>query len=252
MSILSSLKELFDADDKDDASEDNPNFIVRPNRIKQTLRIFMDAHVQITVVMDDDSENASRVLGVTKKGIILDQLLSRVAHNKMMQTTHLRINAKHHAIPFNFESTLIGSTGKSNSFYLISFPEKIYHPQKRSFFRLALAHAEQYKFVGAVKYSENTVTGYIYDISYGGVSVAVNSNTYIKKGDILAPASLTLGSASDKIDCDFTVCSIKKSSVDGFNRIGCKFLNITSPTKKLLHQFIHKQQRKRAKKTAEI
>lgn len=252
MSIFSGLKELFDDEDKEDASEDNPNFIVRPNRIKQMLQIFMEAHVQITIVMDDGSENSSKVLNVTRKGVVLDQLLSRVAHNKMMQSTQVSIQAKHHAIPFNFETTVVQSSTNPNGTYLVSFPDKIYHPQKRAFFRIRLAHAEQYKFMGAAKYSENTVTGYVYDISYGGICVAVNSNTYIKKGDILAPASLSLGSAADRIDCDFTVCSIKKSSVDGFNRIGCQFLNITPATKKLIHDFINKQERKRAKKTTDV
>ncbi|PCI22394.1 MAG: hypothetical protein COB62_01545 [Piscirickettsiaceae bacterium] len=252
MNILTGLKELFEPESTTNAIEENPNFVTRPNRIKYMLHVLMEARVQVTLIMDDKSEHASQVLDIAKKGIVLDQLTSRAAHNKLTNSKSIRIDAKHQSIPFNFNSVIIDNKMNRGTGYLISFPEKIYHPQKRAFFRLSLAHAaNRYKFIGSVQYSENTITGYVYDISYGGISIAVTSNTYIKKGDILAPASLTLDN-DQRIECDFIVRSVKKSAAEGFIRIGCCFLNLPSTTKSIIHELIRKQERNRAKKSSEL
>jgi len=247
MSIFSGIKELFEPQSEDDRAAENPNFIVRPNRIKNILERFVESQVQVTIKTDDDEEHSSRILAVKRNGIVLDQLLSRTAHRNIINDLTLQIEAKYHSIPFNFKSRVVDNKVNKNSGYLISFPEKIYHPQKRDFFRLPLKETEQHKFIGSAQYSENTVTGYIYDISFGGLSIAVNSKVYVKKGDIIAPASLYLGKTSERVDCDLTVCAVKKSTMEGFNRIGCQYLNLSSDNKKRIHQFINEEDRKRAK-----
>jgi len=125
--------------------------------------------------------------------------------------------------------------------------QKKYHPQKRAFFRIPLENIEKYKFSGAIQFSENLVSGYLYDVSFGGISVVVYSNTYIKKGDILSPASIKLKNGST-IHSDFTVSSIRKSPREGFSRIGCEFLNLQADDKRILHKFITESDRERAKK----
>ena len=246
MSFLSSLKSLLASEEREhDARNDNPNFLIRPSRIKHMLQSLMESHVQITIVLDDQSEHTSRILDVSKSDIVLDQLNSRVAHNKMTKGATIQVEAKHHSVPFNFSTSLI-STSRDGG-YIISMPEKIYHPQKRSFFRVPMVNIEKYKFTGAIQYSENLVTGYIYDVSFGGICIAVYSNTYIKKGDILSPASMTL-KGGNIIHCDFTVCSIKRSPQEGFTRVGCSFLDIPPAEKRNIHQFITECERERARK----
>jgi len=251
MSIFSGIKELFEPQDDNDRSAENPNFIIRPNRIKQILERFVESQVQVIIRTGDDEEHSSRILAIRRNGIVLDQLLARTAHRNIIDDLTIQVEAKYHSIPFNFKSIILDNKINNNSGYLISFPEKIYHPQKRDFFRLSLKETEQHKFIGSAQYSENTVTGYIYDISFGGLSIAVNSNVYIKKGDILAPANLSLGKTSERVDCDLTVCSVKKSTIEGFSRIGCQFLNLTSDNKKRIHQFINEEERRRAKTSKE-
>ena len=166
MSFLSSLKSLLASEEREhDALNDNPNFIVRPSRIKHMLQSLMESHVQISIVLDDQSEHTSRILDVSENDIVLDQFNSREAHNKMVKGTMVQIDAKHHSVPFNFSASLIGTSRDGG--YIISTPEKIYHPQKRSFFRVPLVNIEKYKFTGAIQYSENLVSGYIYDVSFG-------------------------------------------------------------------------------------
>ena len=246
MSFLSSLKSLLASEEREhDALNDNPNFIVRPSRIKHMLQSLMESHVQISIVLDDQSEHTSRILDVSENDIVLDQFNSREAHNKMVKGTMVQIDAKHHSVPFNFSASLIGTSRDGG--YIISTPEKIYHPQKRSFFRVPLVNIEKYKFTGAIQYSENLVSGYIYDVSFGGICVAVYSNTYIKKGDILSPASMTL-KGGNIIQSDFTVCSVKKSHQEGFTRVGCKFLDILPAEKRSVHKFITECERERARK----
>jgi len=246
VSFISSLKSLLASEEKEeDTRNTNPNFIIRPSRIKHMLQTLMESHVQISLVLDDQSDYTSRVLEVSTNDIILDQLNSRVAHNKMVLGTVIQINAKHHSVPFNFSSSIIGTSRDGG--YIISMPDKIYHPQKRAFFRVPLENIEKYKFTGAIQFSENLVSGYIYDVSFGGICVAVYSNSYVKKGAILSPASMTLKDGNI-IHSDFTVCSVKKSPHEGFTRVGCEFLDIQPTEKRNVHKFITECERERAKK----
>lgn len=246
MSFISTLKSLLASEEEQhNAQNDNPNFIVRPTRIKHMLQILMESHVQISIVLDDQSDYTSMLLDVSTNDMTLDQLNSRVAHNKMLPGTVIQINAKHHSVPFNFTSTIIDSSRDGG--YIISMPEKVYHPQKRAFFRVPLENIEKYKFTGGIQYSENLISGYIYDVSFGGICVAAYSNSYVKKGAILSPASMTLKNGKI-IQSDFTVCSVKKSPQEGFTRVGCEFLNIQAAEKRSIHKFITECERERARK----
>ena len=249
MSFISSLKSLFSSEEKENTVRDiNPNFIVRPARIKHMLQMLMESHVQISVLLDEQQNFSSRVLNVSETGITLDQLNTRAAHRKMTQGSDIQINAKHHSVPFNFSASIIGTSPDGG--YLVSMPNKIYHPQKRAFFRVPLENIEKYKFTGAIQFSENIVSGYLYDISIGGVCIAVYSNTYIKKGDILTPASMTFKDGNI-IHADLTVCSVKKSSQEGFTRIGCEYLDPPAAEKRNIHKIITTYERERANKQAQ-
>jgi len=246
VSFISSLKSLLTSEEKEDIARDvNPNFIVRPSRIRHMLQILMESHVQISVLLDGQPDYTSRVLSVSEKDITLDQLNTRAAHNKMTQGSVIQINAKHHSVPFNFRTTITGISRDGG--YLVSMPDKIYHPQKRAFFRVPLENIEKYKFTGAIQFSENIVSGYLYDVSFGGVCIAVYSNSYIKKGAILTPASMTLKDGTI-IHADLTVCSVKKSLQEGFTRIGCEYLNLPATEKRNIHKFITTCERERANK----
>lgn len=247
MSFLSGLKFLLSSEEKEqDNLNDNPNFITHPARIKHMLQMLVESHVQVTIILDDDSEATSRVLDISKNDLSLDQLNNRQAHNKMTKGSQLQIQAKHNSVPFNFTVSIIGTTNEGS--YLISTPNKIYHPQKRAFFRVPLPDLEKYKFNGAIQYSENILSGYVYDISFGGICIAADSNTYVKKGSILSPASMVLQNGNS-IHTDLTICSVKHSPQQGFTRIGCEFLNMEAIEKRVLHKFIAECERKRAKKT---
>jgi len=246
VSFISSLKSLLRSEEKEEIAHDvNPNFIVRPSRIKHMLQILMESHVQISVLLDGQPDYTSRVLSVSEKDITLDQLNTRAAHHKMTPGSVIQINAKHHSVPFNFKTTITGISRDGG--YLVSMPDKIYHPQKRAFFRVPLENIEKYKFTGAIQFSENIVSGYLYDVSFGGACIAVYSNSYIKKGAILTPASMTLKDGSI-IHADLTVCSVKKSPQEGFTRIGCEYLDLPATEKRNIHKFITTCERERANK----
>lgn len=245
MNFISSLKSLLRSEEEEQTPNPNPNFIVRPSRIKHMLQILMESHVQVSLVFDNQLECTSRLLDVSTNELILDQLNNRAAHLKMLPGTVIQVNAKHHAVPFNFSSTITGTLHDGS--YLMAMPEKIYHPQKRSFFRVPIENIEKYKFTAAIQFSENLISGYVYDVSFGGICIAVYSNSYVKKSSILTPASMTLKDGST-IQLDLTVCSVKKSPLEGFTRVGCEFLNLASQEKREIHKFITACERERAKK----
>jgi len=236
MSFLSSVKSLLISEEKESLEkQENPNFIQLPSRIKHMLQTLCEAHVQIIIILDDKTEHTSRVLSVTSDNIVFDQLNSLSAHKRMQQGFVIQINAKHHAVPLNFSTTILETT--SDGYYLASLPSKIYHPEKRSFFRVSLNDIEKYKFNSLIQLSEEKLSGYIYDISYGGVSIAMHSDTYVKVGATLSPASITLKNGCT-LHVDLFVRSVKRNQQNGVTRVGCEFLNIDSATKRSLHKFI--------------
>jgi len=241
MSFLSSVKSLLISEEKESREEPgNPNFIQLPSRIKHTLQTLCDAHVQIMIVFDDKTEHTSRLLSVSTNEIIFDQLNSLSAHNRMKKGFVIQVNAKHRSVPLNFSTTILETT--SDGYYLASLPSKVYHPEKRFFFRIALNDIEKYKFNSLIQFSENSLSGYVYDISYGGVSIAMHSDSYVKVGTTLSPASITLKNGSI-LHVDLSVRSVKKNQQNGVTRVGCEFLNIDSATKRSLHQFISAYER---------
>lgn len=251
MSFISELKELISSTEKKPKlSNENPNFVTRPNRIVHMLRTLQDSGMQITIVIGDNSEYASKIFGITKQGIILDQLNSREGHQKIATGIPVQIKAKQQAVPFNFHSTVIKIQGSNLSGYLISIPEKIYYPQKRAFFRVPLEHYNHLTFKAALEFSDNTLTGHILDISSGGISLGIYTTAYIKRGSVLTPVSLTIAN-TETIICDLNVCSVKKSPHDGLTRIGAEFINLDSATRLALNKFIAIYERKRAKKESE-
>jgi len=236
MSFFSSVKSLFISNEKEPTDKQaNPNFIQLPSRIKHMLQTLCDAHVQITIILDDKTEHTSRVLSATENEIVFDQLNTLCAHKKMERGFVIQVNAKHHTVPLNFSTTILGAT--SDGYYRGSLPNKIYHPEKRSFFRLALNEFEKYKFNSIIQFSDRSLSGYIYDISYGGISIAMHSDSYIEVGATLSPASIMLKSGNI-LHIDLSVRSVQKSQQNGVIRVGCEFLNIDSATKRSLHKFI--------------
>lgn len=244
MSILTQIKKALSSDDvKPAVDSDNPNFITQASQVKRMLNLMVESRVQVSVIFDDKSEYTSRILSVTNSDIILDQFNTREAHNKVLPSMALQVHAKYKAVPFNF--TVTTKTAQANG-YCCSFPDKIYHPQKRSFFRISLDNFEKYKFTGAVQYSENTLTGFILDISYGGLSLAIHSSIYIKKGDLLSPCRLELKNGH-LIQLDLIACSVKSIPQNGYTRVGCEFLNLSPKENKNIRTFITEYQRQNAK-----
>ena len=251
MSFISELKELISpTDESSKLSSENPNFVTRPNRILHMLRTLQDSSMQISVVIGAKDEYPSKIFGITKHGIILDQLNSREGHQKIAAGVPVQIKAKQQAVPFNFHSTVIKTHGSNLGGYLISLPEKIYYPQKRAFFRVPLEHYNHLVFKAALEFSDNTLTGHILDISSGGISLGIYTTTYLKRGSSLTPVSLTIEN-TETIICDLNVCSVKKSPHDGLTRVGAEFINLDSATRLALNKFIATYERKRAKKESE-
>jgi len=248
MSFLSNLKSKFSSESKKPAPpNNNPNFIVKPTRIIQTLKSLLESHVHIIVLFTDKTEHASRLIDVTEKGILIEQLNNRAAHNKILESSEIRIQAKHGKIPCDFTTHILPSS--QSGAYLIAIPEKVYHPQKRDFVRVSLQELDKYKFSAALQLTEKRIDGYLNDASFGGVCLSSNSAVYMKKGDILSEVTLNLRS-NKTIHCDLNICSVRKSPYDGSTLIGCEFNNISNKEKKIMQNFINECARESKKKRA--
>lgn len=248
MSLLSDLKTFLSSDkeEKRDVQRVNPNFITHPSRITHTLQLLVGSHVQLSIVLDDQSSYTSRILSISETGLVFDQVIGHEEHAKVLAQKNIRINAKLQSVHCNFNCRITQSKTPDGNGYMASLPEKIYYPQKRAFFRIPLADLETHKFDGSILNSDNNVSGYIYDVCFGGIGIAVYSNSYVKKGDVLSPAMMVLQNGQI-IQTDFTVRSIKRVPHERFTRVGCEFLNIAPTTKNSINKFIAECQRERVK-----
>tara|TARA_R110002095_G_scaffold119391_2_gene103946 strand:- start:412 stop:1188 length:777 start_codon:yes stop_codon:yes gene_type:complete len=249
VSLLSDLKSFLSSDKepKHDVPRANPNFIIDPGRIKHTLRLLVESHVQVTIVVDDQSYHTCRILSVSEKGLLLDQITDHETHKKILAQKNIRINAKLNSVHCNFNCLIIHPYSDNDNAYLASLPERIYYPQKRAFFRIPLVDLETHAFNGSTEHSNDNVSGFIYDVSFGGIGIAVYSNNHIKKGDLLSASNMTLNNGQI-IQADLAVCSVKRAPQERFTRVGCKFVNIEPAYKKCIHKFITACERERVKK----
>lgn len=247
MTFLSELKAILSTErKKHDLYDDNPNFITRPNRIHYMLRKLAASNVHVSVVLNDQSEYTSRISDVLKEGFLLDPFNDKDGHNKVTTNSIIQVNAKQQAVHFKFNTVILKPKAPFDTGYIAALPEKIYYPQKRAFFRIPLDAIGKYGVNAAIQFSENEVSGYLYDVSYGGACIAVQSSSYVKKGDILSPSSIRLKHGLTAY-VDLTVCSVKRNPREGFTRLGCEFLNLDTESKRHIHKFIAECERERAK-----
>lgn len=244
--MFSRLKNLFGSDELDepDPQDENPNFITRPRRIRTLLYLLIEDHTQVSIELDDEHVYSSAVREVSDDGLWVDELNAREGHVMMTPGRPIKIRAKHQAVHLIFESTV---SETQTSGYLIKLPNKIYYPQRRSYYRVPLNSIASYAFRASTPYADQPVSGRIEDMSYGGICLAINDAIYFKKGDLLAPASLILNDG-EVVNCDLVVCTVKKSQATGTTRLGCEFSDMDANARKAVNQFIVYCERERAKK----
>lgn len=244
--MFSRLKNLFNSEETESsaAEDENPNFITRPRRIKTLLFLLMEDHTQVTLQLSEDQVYSSAIREVTEDGILLDEINSSEGHRLMVSDFPVKVRAKHQAVHLIFESKVkeILKDG-----YLVSLPDRIYYPQRRSYYRVPLNSVASFGFRASGPYADQPISGRIEDMSYGGVCLLLNNDTYFKKGDLLSPASLVLNDG-DVVNCDLVVCTIKRSPGTGMMRLGCEFSDLDANARRAINQFIVYCERDRAKK----
>jgi len=243
--MFSNLKKLFSTENEstENSQDENPNFITRPRRIRSMLYLLMEDRTQISVELNEDDTHSTAIREIQDQCLLIDELNLRQAHVQMTAGTTIKVRAKHQAVHLIFESEIVDI---SSNGYLIKLPEKIYYPQRRSYFRVPLTSVASFSFRAGHSYSDLPLTGRIEDISYGGVSLAMTDPIYFKKGDILNPASLVLNEG-EVAECSLTICSVKNSPTTGMTRLGCEFQELDKTARRLINQFIIYCERERAK-----
>lgn len=244
--MFSRLKNLFASDDADEVNpqEENPNFITRPRRIRSLLFLLMEDRTQVTIHLDDEHEYPSTIREISEDGLRFDEFSDRAGHKMMVVGQLIKVKAKHQAVHLIFESEV---TEQLHDGYLASLPNRVYYPQRRSYYRVPLNSVTSYGFRAAHPYSNKPLSGRIEDMSYGGVCLVINDDSYFKKGDLLSPTSLVL-TDDEVVNCNLVVCTIKKSTVTGLTRLGCEFLNLDANARRNINQFIVSCERERKKK----
>lgn len=244
--MFSRLKNLFVSDDQEavDAQDENPNFITRPRRIRSLLFLLMEDHTHISIELSEDQIYSSTIREVGDDGLLLDELNTRQGHQQMTPGRSIKIKAKHQAVHLIFESTITELLPEG---YLIALPDRIYYPQRRSYYRVPLNSVASFSFRAAHPYSNKPISGRIEDMSYGGTCLVINDDSYFKKGDLLSPTSLILNDG-EVVNCDLVVCTIKKSSATGMTRLGCEFSDLDNNARRVINKFILYCERDRAKK----
>lgn len=181
----------------------------------------------------------SYILSIKDDSLELDLLRDPSSHQALIGSESFRVVAKQSHIDFVFDAYLIAYQ-EGDSVYSILFPEKIYHPQRREAFRLALPEPIKLTIDIFLPGSETVLTGRIINLSVMGAAFVISSEFNVSPGEIIENCVFHfLGGINIKLN--IRICTTRYLR---FNagcvgvRVGCSFLALSHETEQILSKFI--------------
>ena len=194
--MLGKLKQIFakatsneeDAIGEDDfTSSANPNFITDHDKIVKLLSDLESGSPLCTIHLEGSNENfTSSILGlkIEQNSLVLDELTPKEGNAILQRGKDLKLSAFHKGIHLSFflRGVEIGSS-RGIIFYKAPFPERIFYPQRRKAPRIEISTVD-IPFNGIAEKTGTSVSGYLFDISRGGIGVTLPVNrARLQRGD---------------------------------------------------------------------
>lgn len=192
---------------------------------------------------DEPDAFVSMLLGVYPKhdSIVLDELNSTVGHQLLLENKTLHVVGRLNGAELHFTTTLLKVGKKAGvAFYQLEMPRCVYYLQLRQAYRVTL-FGDRLPFV-ANDVSGN-LSGYVMDISVGGIGVVLEQHVALGQGQIIDHAVMTLPDVGN-IRMALKVCFVRHNRERGVTRFGAQFHELDKSQEEKIAKFINGIQRK--------
>lgn len=180
--------------------------------------------------------------------LILETATSQRCHNEILREGSLFCFAKVYRIQVNFQLIGIQETSfRDDAVYVSPFPDGIYRPQRRDFFRVAtpiltpVMCSFTKEDIGAQKLT-------LVNVSVGGVClVDSNPNHQYLLGELLTDVVLELdgfGTIESTLKVQNIIWTSRKYGRKAI-RIGCRFIGLSMADSTLIQRYLHRLQLER-------
>ena len=183
--------------------------------------------------------------------LLFDHMAPAIASQQMHAAKTLHMQASYHGIGawFSVDTSLV--TNKKNG-YLLPLPDKIYHQQRRSSYRIEFSMHERPLVEMYIDARQVTLRGCILDISVGGCAIQIPNHhgTLLTEGErgkilhLLIPNEFDLKAA---VKLHNPVVQHKISST----RYGLEFIDLPAIDQKKIERFVARKQRESIRKLLE-
>lgn len=185
----------------------------------------------------------------TRGHIIIDELTPKEGHELLLKAGKLKARLQLDGVKISFATTLESSGSDAGiAFYTLTLPQEMDYLQQRANHRVRPSLAKPIT-VSLTHADETVFNGEIHDISAGGLSIKLKSDslaTTLKPTDILT--GLFTLPPREEIICKLEVRSIHATHQQNFIRIGVRFSNLPSTLQKLIQRYIATLEREQIKK----
>ncbi|HEB78676.1 MAG TPA: hypothetical protein ENI90_09130, partial [Methylothermaceae bacterium] len=117
----------------------NPHFVHDPDEILKILKGLRHASTVISLYFPDRPQQGygSSLIEVGRGALLLDQVNHPRGHAQLLAEKSFRALSKYKGVTVTFDCRLLGLTESDGVLrYRVAFPERIYYPQLREFFRV--------------------------------------------------------------------------------------------------------------------
>ena len=258
--MLGTIKDFFKKKEEPTASDaydpklaTNPNFLTDPDQIISLLKDIEQASPLCNIHIEGITEEfGSSILDVQldNKQIILDELFPKYGNN-LITDKKIKLSTTHNGIRLALMlSDITSESSRGIAYYKSDIPSRIYYPQRRTTPRIQL-NALNIQFSGISDRTKSSVGGHIFDLSRGGIGIAIpNNRARIQRGDSIINCRITLDDHS--IIFNLTIRFVKTTNQEtGKTQIGGYFENLASKDQNKLEHFVATLEREEIRKRKE-
>jgi c-di-GMP-binding flagellar brake protein YcgR len=194
---------------------------------------------------DEPDVFVSMLLGVYPKHdlIVFDELNSASGHRLLLENKILHAVGRLNGAELHFTTTLVKVGNKNGvAFYQLEMPRCVYYLQLRQAYRVTL-FGDKLPFVAHMGTSGRKLSGYVVDISVGGVGVVLDQYASLHNGQILDHVVMILPEIGN-VSVALKVCFTRHNRERDVTRFGAQFYDVDKLLEEKIAKFINGIQRK--------
>jgi c-di-GMP-binding flagellar brake protein YcgR len=230
-----------------------PDRLRSPEVIASMLMRLHESRTLVEVQVPGSSQlHLSAVIGVNanEQYLLLDELKSVEAHQRLLQVARLNLRASVKGIDLSFEAPVIDVGVMSGAaFYKTAFPREMLYHQRRSSYRAHVGLAQTVPVSLKREIPDASLTGLLQDISLGGIGARITARLPhgLKSGELLPDCSIELPSG-------IVICSsLEVRHIDPARqrqpaRVGGRFVDLDAQQRKVIQRFVIELERELIRK----